>query len=157
MRKKLTAKFVETVKCEGPRRLEFYDLSLPAFGLRVSYSGVKTWFCVKRVNHRVRRISLGKYPAMSLSTAHDAARIVLQEFEHQPEVDCQTLGQVVPQFIALHAKPKNRNWQETERLLNQKFRSLFDRPLRRIARSDIVKILDRVVLTEKDSQSDWTI
>ena len=48
MRKKLTAKFVENGRCQGPRRLEVYDLSLPAFGLRVSYSGVKTWFCVKR-------------------------------------------------------------------------------------------------------------
>jgi Arm DNA-binding domain len=121
MRKKLTAKSIETVKCEGPHRLEVYDLNLPAFGLRVSYSGVKTWFCVKRINNRVRRSSLGKYPAISLSKAHDAARRVLQEADHQPEVDHQTLGQIAPRFLARHAKPKNRNWRETERLLNQKF------------------------------------
>ena len=50
-----------------------------------------------------------------------------------------TLGDTVPFFIQLYAKPKNRGWKESERLLG-KFRGLFGKPLSQIARSDIVRV-----------------
>ena len=31
-----------------------------------------------------------------------------------------TLGATTPQFIALYARPKNHNWRDSERILNQK-------------------------------------
>jgi integrase len=64
-----------------------------------------------------------------------------------------TLGEVVPQFIELYAKPKNRNWRETERLLNQKFASLYSTPIRKISRPDIVRILDAMIAEGKHGRA----
>jgi integrase len=50
----------------------------------------------------------------------------------------------VPLFIQLYAKPKNRGWKESERLLG-KFQSLFGTPLTKITRSDVVRVLDEIV------------
>ena len=50
----------------------------------------------------------------------------------------------MPLFIQLYAKPKNRGWKESERLLG-KFRGLFAKPLTQIVRSDVVRVLDEIV------------
>ena len=59
MRKKLTTKTVEALSNKGPKRLEIWDISLPGFGIRVSPSGSKTWFCTARQSGRSRRFTLG--------------------------------------------------------------------------------------------------
>jgi site-specific recombinase XerD len=52
-----------------------------------------------------------------------------------------TLGEVIPQFIELYAKPRNRDWQETSRILT-KFTSLNHRPINAIKRLEVVRVLD---------------
>src|SRR4051812_41517856 len=79
MRKKLTTKTIEALTPTGPKRLEVYDQLLPGFGIRVSVSGHKSWFCVVRVNNRLRRCTLGPYPRLSLSDAREAARNLMKD------------------------------------------------------------------------------
>jgi hypothetical protein len=55
-----------------------------------------------------------------------------------------TLGETVPLFIQLYAKPKNRGWKESERLLGR-FQSLFSKSLVDLTRGDIVRVLDQIV------------
>ena len=57
MKKKLTSRYIETVTAPGPKRLEVYDLMLPGFGIRVSVTGGKTWFCSTRVDGRIKRFN----------------------------------------------------------------------------------------------------
>jgi integrase len=61
------------------------------------------------------------------------------------ESSSPTLGRTIPKFIELYARPRNRGWRETERLLNQKFTGLFSKRLDEIKRSDVVRILDDMV------------
>ena len=146
MRKKLTAKTVEALAPQGPKRLEVYDVTLPGFGLRISPSGHKSWFCAVRDNSRQRRVTLGPYPRVSLADAREAARKVMSDAETGVLAPpCPTLSETIPQFIELYARPKNRNWRESERILHQKFKPLFDKPLTDIKRPDIVRILDDMV------------
>ena len=78
MKKKLTSRYIETVTAPGPKRLEVYDQTLPGFGLRVSLAGRKTWFCSTRVNRRVRRLTIGTYPTLSLADARQKAQEALR-------------------------------------------------------------------------------
>ena len=55
-------------------QMEYYDTHLPAFGVRVSYSGAKAWFVMTRVDRRLTRVTLGRYPAVSLAEARELAR-----------------------------------------------------------------------------------
>jgi integrase len=55
-----------------------------------------------------------------------------------------SLRDAIALFISLYAKPKNRGWRETERILG-KFVPLYDRPLDEIRRCEIVHVLDMLV------------
>jgi integrase len=149
MQKKITSKFIETVALPEGRRLEVWDQILPGFGVRISQTGRKVWFCVVRVAHRNRRITLGSYPALSLASARDKAQKCMQQAQRgeldPTESTSPTLGKTVPKFIVLYAKPRNRNWAEVERLLNQKFGCVFSKRLDEIRRADVVRVLDEMV------------
>lgn len=149
MKRKLSPKLVEHVKTPGPKRLDVWDTVLQCFGVRVSPSGRKTWFVIARVDGHQKRITIGTYPAISLAEARNEARKIIRDAQlgvlsHAQEPPPLTLGDTVPLFIELYAKPKNRGWKESERLLG-KFQSLFPKPLKQIVRSDVVRLLDEIV------------
>jgi integrase len=63
---------------------------------------------------------------------------------NEPGAAAPTLGDTVPEFIERYAKPKNRGWEETQRIL-RKFTPLFAKPLDQIKRPDVVRILDDII------------
>src|SRR5215213_1040216 len=71
---RLTATAVARLQPPKAGQVEYYDSHLPAFGLRVSYSGAKAWFVMSRVDRKLTRVTLGHYPALSLAEARDKAR-----------------------------------------------------------------------------------
>lgn len=73
-RASLTAASVERLKPPKFGQVEYYDRRMPAFGLRLSYRGAKSWFLMTRVDGRLVRITLGRYPALSLAAAREEAR-----------------------------------------------------------------------------------
>ena len=149
MKKKLTAKYVEHISVDGARRLDVWDTVLQGFGVRASPGGRKTWFVIIRPHGRARRITIGTYPAIQLADARDtAAKIIrseqLGQFDHHKEKRTQTLRETVPQFIQMYARPKNRRWKASERVL-WKFEELFDVPIDQIKRTEVVRVLDSLL------------
>ncbi len=59
-RMKLTAMAVAQRKAPKSGQEDVYDKHLPGFGVRVSYTGTKTYFVMKRLNGKLRRFSLGR-------------------------------------------------------------------------------------------------
>jgi integrase len=149
MKKKLTAKYIEHLNVDGPRRLDVWDSVLQGFGVRASPGGRKTWFVIIRPHGRARRMTIGTYPAIQLADARDtAAKIIrgeqLGQFDQHEEKRTQTLRETVPQFIQMYARPKNRRWKTSERVL-WKFEVLFDLPIDQIKRTDVVRVLDSLL------------
>lgn len=145
MRKKLTPKLIDSLPAAMTKRYEVRDEIVTGLMVRVSYTGAKVWCLAATVKDRPRRIKLGTYPVLSLADARDKARDILRQiqlgiFEDEPEARL-TLGDVIPQFIELYAKPRNRSWKPTERVL-AKFAALHDKPIDEIKRGDVVKVLD---------------
>src|SRR5262245_28861035 len=75
-------------------QLDYWDTSLAGFGLRVSQGGTKTFI----LKHRNRRITIGRFPLLSLSQARAEAKRQLAEF---------TLGRI---------RPKSMGFQEAVRI-----------------------------------------
>ena len=75
---RLTASAVQRFQPPGAGQVEYYDTHLPAFGLRVSYSGTKAWFVMTRVDGKLTRVTLGRHPALSLAEARDKARLAVE-------------------------------------------------------------------------------
>lgn len=154
MKKKLTPKSINALPPATGKRYEVHDTLLPGLHLRVSATGGKVFYISKRVNGCMKRIRIGAHPIVSLADAREKARGILRDIElgHYEDPSSPvvtnaprlTLGEVVPQFIDLYAKPRNKDWRGTERVL-QKFSSLFSRPIDEIKRADIVRVLDTII------------
>jgi hypothetical protein len=74
--RRLTDAAIQKLRPPQTGQVDHYDLALPAFGLRVSNKGTKSFFVMKRVDGRLRRITLGRYPALSLVEARKRAEEV---------------------------------------------------------------------------------
>jgi integrase len=152
---KLTALVVANAKRPARGRLEYWDAALPGFGLRVTDKGAKSWTVLYRVHGRLRRATLGGYPALSLAGARDRAREILLEVEkgNDPAVakaeerrrEADLFQAVATEFIERHAKPNNRTWRRQDADLKREFLPLWrDRPIGSITKRDILGVLDKI-------------
>ena len=113
------------------------------FGCRVSQGGTKTFI----LKHRNRRITLGRYPVLSLADARDEAKRILAEF---------TLGRLRPQPMSMHkaielfTEEKSKSNRSStvasyERLLEKHFP--FTGQLTDVSHNDVVHRLNRLKTT----------
>ncbi len=76
---RLTDAAISRLKPPGTGQVEYYDLAVSGFGLRISHKGARSFFIMKRVDGRMRRTTLGRYPALALSEARrKAGELVVQ-------------------------------------------------------------------------------
>ena len=77
---KLTDLGVKKLPAPSNAQVDYFDTLLPAFGVRVSPKGTKTYFVMTRISgsSKLCRISIGRYPELGLSDAREAARSALQ-------------------------------------------------------------------------------
>jgi integrase len=76
-----------------------------------------------------------------------ARDVELGEFDKTSDVPVDTaptLGEAIPEFIELYAKPRNKDWKRTESVLH-KFDGLKNRPIDQIKRQDVSKVLDGII------------
>jgi integrase len=77
------------IKCLETERsqIDVFDGSIPGFGVRVTTKARKSFFLFYRARRsvdprrRLRRVTLGTYPYLSLADARDRARAILREVE----------------------------------------------------------------------------
>tara|TARA_R110002124_G_scaffold282148_1_gene457067 strand:+ start:634 stop:1833 length:1200 start_codon:yes stop_codon:yes gene_type:complete len=158
MKRKLTTKFIEGQKPDPSKRLDFRDELMPGLVLRISTSGTKTFCLHKRINGKMRRLTVGRFPIMSLADARERVRQVLYEietgrFEDQTGIEIEAkpkLGDVIPDYIEKYAKVHNRDWKRKQALL-EKFDTLHDKRIDQIKRADVVKACDVIHKTAPTS------
>jgi integrase len=123
----LTARKLDSLKAPSAGQSDFWDDSLPGFGVRISAAGRKTWTVMYRVGRRKVRFSLGTYPPVPLAKARDDAKAVLARAQgggdpsadRRAERDADTFGQLSAAYIEKHAKPNKRSWKTDQEVLNR--------------------------------------
>lgn len=121
----LTVRFVEALKPTDAGQVDYRDESLPGFGVRVSPGGRKSWIVVYRTNGRLRRLTLGVYPHLTLAEARAKAKDALHEAGNggdpatakMAERRAETFADLAREYIERHAS-KKRSGDEDIRLLN---------------------------------------
>jgi integrase len=121
---KFTDKSVAKLKPKPGRRVVF-DAGEPGLGLRVGQT-TRTWVYVFRAGERVRFLTLGHYPALTLEKARKAARAERVKVDKgaDPAADRQaaklgeTFADLATDYIEKHAKKRKRSWAEDQRMLN---------------------------------------
>jgi integrase len=137
----LTDLSIRALKSAG-QQVDYWDAATPGFGIRIGARS-KT-FVVKRAN---RRLTIGRYPSVSLQDARKEAKRLLSAHTAaaMPEV---LFSDALETFVATHCAVKNRasTKKETHRLLRANFLPAFKkRQLGEIAPHDISKIIDSLL------------
>jgi integrase len=78
-RRALTAASVDRIKSPGSGQVEHFDKGFPGLALRISYGGGKSFVYFYRIGGKLRRMTLGTYPAISLAQAREAWRKARQD------------------------------------------------------------------------------
>jgi integrase len=137
-----------------PKQIDYFDEGLAGFALRVSPGGRKTWTVLYRHNRRLRRMTLGNYPAMELAAARDEAKQQLRKAGRGEDpagvkrqaAKAETFGELATLYLEKHAKVKKRSWKEDARILESEmlphWRNL---KVQDVKRGDVRDLLERVV------------
>ena len=129
--------------------------AFPGFGVRVSPNGTKAFILLYRCNGRARRMTLGRYPLISLAQARKQAIVALGDLARgiDPGKPAQAgthrrFDETVDLFVRTYCSQHNRDStrRETERLLKARFVSQWgSRDLADIGTRDILEILDKAI------------
>jgi integrase len=149
-----SARGVTSLKIPPKGQIDYFDSKPPGLGLRVPSSGRKTWFIMYRCHGRLRRLTLGTYPALGLADARakaSTARHAIAQGEDpgQAKYDARrapTVAKIAAQYIEMHAKIHKRSWRDDDRLLSREvLPALGSRKAYEVNRRDVIALLDRIV------------
>ncbi len=153
----LTARVVESLKPPADKaQIDYFDSgNIPGFGLRISKGGKKTWILLFRVSNsrRLRRLSLGPFPALSLSDAREKARTALAESAHgkdpakakREDRRAETFAELSAIYCEEYAS-KKKSGDEDIRIINRELLPfLGSQKVKEIERGEIRNILARIV------------
>jgi integrase len=147
MKVKLTDRFCSNIKADS--RVDYFDEITTGLALRVTDTGSKSWTYNFTIGGKRARMTLGTYPALSLSAARTKAIEARSEVEAGTDprltlVGAETFKAVADDYQSRDgSKLRTAAWRKTvvERLV---YPILGTRPIRDIRRSEIVRLLDKI-------------
>ena len=161
-RKNLTSRFVEGVTVET--RTDYWDDVVRGLVLRVSPTGVKAWTVVysREADGEKRRVTLGKFPALSLEKARRKAldAVAAVSDGHDPAGDkrarreAMTVADLASLYVERYAKRNKKSWAEDERVLRvDVLPTISSMKAAAVKRRDVLDIIDAKAEAGKLTQS----
>jgi integrase len=170
MAQQFTELMIRRMTGNGADQIDVWERGkTPGFGVRVSKGGTKTFILLYRHRGRPRRLSLGRWPVVSLATARQKARAALQTLDagadpaigHRPDDNPSfRFDAVVKAFVQRHCLQRNRpsTAKETQRLLTTHFVNAWgQRDIRDLRQSDINQVIDRLVEDGRPSEANHAV
>jgi len=158
MTAKLTDVRVQSLKPKATR-YEVWDPAAAGFGVRVTPKGIKSFVYLYRFEGLARRMTIGRYPQLSLSKArlkYASAKAALDDKGIDPGRGlvegraasriAPTVIQLVDEYIEKWAMPRKRSWKEDKRLLAHDVIPVLGRKkAAEVTRRDIRLLLDGII------------
>ncbi len=153
----LTDLKIKKLKPPAKGQSEIWDNKLPGFGVRITSKGTTSFVLLYRFEGKSRRLTLGRYPILSLSAARAKAHEALVNINaggdpasakrHTNKLsDTLLFHELVHEFIEKYAKRQNKTWREAERILRRDFLPPWrNKRIDQITRADVNKILDAII------------
>jgi integrase len=147
--KTLTDAAVERLKAPATGQIEHRDKTYPGLMVRVSCGGRKTWSYAYRIDGKMRRMTLGIYPHMSVAQAHDEWREKNRQvrLKKDPAVDTRVPTEFASVFEEWIRKDqsKNRTWEKVESAVKRHAVPHWRHtPIAEITKRDVLAVIDRV-------------
>ncbi len=158
----LTDRFLRALK-GSDRRTEVGDAGCRGLSIRCTPAGVKTWTFAYKLNGRMRRITLGEYPALGLSEARtkaDERRAqrhagkdprAVQDAERAAQAKIAlTFAELCECYIE-HVKGGKISWKTDEGYLDRPKAKFGKRPAVSITKRELMGFFETIALTSKSS------
>ncbi|MGH8335469.1 MAG: tyrosine-type recombinase/integrase, partial [Gammaproteobacteria bacterium] len=164
----LTDLTVRNLSARAGERIELWDAKLPGFGVRVSPTGTKTFVVLYYLHGRKHRLSLGRFPFITLAEAPGKTLTALGQTKRgiDPKQDDPTPSRkllfedVVEEFIEKHCQLHNRasTTYENARLLRSRFVPKWrGRDIRKIDRTEVLLMLDAAIAARTPSAANHAL
>ena len=130
------------------KRYDVFDAAVRGLGVRIATSGIKTWFVMRRVNGRMVRHTLGRYPEMGLSDARQGAAPLLEDMARgqlpSRGGDGELFDAVFEEWL-IRDQGQHRSRKTVEGALRlHVLPYLRGQPIETIRKKDILRVLDAV-------------
>jgi integrase len=171
--KKLTDLFVERVLVPVGGRVEYFDAGFPGLALRVTENGRKSWSLFYRFNGRLRRFTIGRYPAIKPTQARREAITALERVRQgidpaeekrarrdKPLPEAETFESLAQDYLERHVKKNSATvtYQEARRDLEYNVLPKWrNRPIASISRRDAIDLIDGLVERGVEIQANRTL
>jgi integrase len=131
----------------------YYDKKLKGFGIRVTSGKTKAFFVEKLIKGKLRRITLGRYPELTVETARQQAHILLgkiaqkidplaeRRFAKMHEV---TLSEVMIDYLNARKSLKPKTIYDYKRVLNIAFADWKDKPFVSITKDKVTRLHEKL-------------
>ncbi|MEM9308785.1 MAG: site-specific integrase [Pseudomonadota bacterium] len=161
MARAFTTKYVEALKPDPVKRLELPDPALSGLYLIVQPSGAKSWAFRFRFAGKPKKLTLGKWPVMTIADARAACSKAVEEVEHgkdPSEAKKRTKAARLEAHLSQRDRVKTlieqyafrhlstlKSGATVKRELDRHVVSVWgERDVRDIARRDVVDLLDEI-------------
>jgi integrase len=146
----LTVAGVARIRPPKSGQSDYFDAGHPGLALRVSYGGAKAWVFFYRLHGKLRRMSLGRFPAMGLPEAREAwrsARLAVSKGEspaHIRPTAADAFRAVAEEWLD-RDQGRNRSVTEVRRAIEHDVMPVWgERLIAAISRRDVLELIDGV-------------
>ncbi len=175
----LTDAQIKSLRPSKKRFIKFEDSGL---GVRVFPSGKKSFVIMYRFNDKQRMMTLGTYPALTLTKARTKAAKAKETLDEGKDPGAEqiavkaahkaapTVADLVDEYLERYAKPKKRSWKKDERILKsnlipaplpgydpRKCKTIGELKAKDVTKRDIIALLDGIVDREAPIMANRTL
>lgn len=133
-------------------RFYFYDTKINGLELMVTSTGVKSFKVYRKVGGKPVRVTLGKYPTMTVEQARKEAHRVIVELmqgnnpnEEKRKIASETkFNDMFQLFMERYGKPNKKTWKSDERMVNLFLNHWFNKKISHISKYDVQAMHEKV-------------
>lgn len=134
------------------KRIDYHDTKTQGLTLRVSASGTKTFSFFRRIDGKLERVTLGKFPAVTVEQARaEAAKLNgqvakgINPAEEKRSMRQEiTLAEHFADYLERHAKPYKKSWKSDDNNYRLYLADLGKRKLNSIKKADVQRLHARI-------------
>ncbi|MEI8296027.1 MAG: tyrosine-type recombinase/integrase [Alphaproteobacteria bacterium] len=134
------------------KRSYFYDTKVQGLELMVTHQGAKSFKVYRKFNDAPIRISLGKYPQITVEEARRKAQQVIAELINGKNPNAEkkkvraeiTFGKMFETFMERYSKRNKKSWKYDEREVNKFLPHWFQRKLSSINKQEVQTLHEKM-------------
>lgn len=137
---------------EKGKRLYVYDTKVRGLELMVTDQGTKSFKVYRKFNNKPIRVTLGKYPEMTIENARREAQRIINELNEgkNPNNEKKKLraetsfGELFALYMERHSKQEKKTWKYDERDVPRFLGHWFQRKLSAITKQEIQALHEKI-------------